>query len=98
MYLYASLVPPWEQICAMVNMSEDLHTRVRMPPALHDKIEAVRRETGRSFTAEVVARLERTFIEDDERRVVEKSAVDELRDRVRQLEGRVWALESKSNS
>jgi hypothetical protein len=64
-----------------------------MPQALHDKIEAVRRDTGRSFTAEVVARLERTFTED----AVKGSELDALRASLRWLEGRLLTLENKVN-
>lgn len=45
---------------------DDLHFRLRIPEDLKLRIEASSNESRRSMTAEIVARLEETFRQDDE--------------------------------
>lgn len=44
-----------------------IRTALRVPPDLHARLHDVAKEAGRTFNAEILNRLERTFSEDDER-------------------------------
>lgn len=44
---------------------DDLHFRLRIPEGLKQRIEASSNESRRSMTAEIVARLEETFRQDE---------------------------------
>ena len=44
---------------------EDLHFRLRIPETLKFRISETAQENRRSMTAEIIARLEETFVQDD---------------------------------
>lgn len=48
-------------------MAEDPQMKIRLPRKLKAQIEAASGESNRTQNGEIVARLERTFIEDEER-------------------------------
>jgi hypothetical protein len=59
---------------------DDLHFRLRIPDGLKAKIEEAARANQRSMTGEIIARLEKSFRDDD--------ALVELERRVSTLEAR----------
>ncbi|MFT8711442.1 Arc family DNA-binding protein [Komagataeibacter rhaeticus] len=76
--------------------AHDPHFKVRMPPALKDRIEKAARESNRSMTAEIVHRLEESFKENlrreeaavtpDRKISLSDIAIKELEDEVSYLE------------
>ena len=80
---------------------EDLHFRLRIPEGLKEKIEKASDANLRSMTAEIVARLERSFDEDELQGVEERlsdletQVADLSREadkRFDRVEDRVWRL------
>lgn len=67
---------------------------VRLPDGMHRKIKDAAKAANRNMTQEIVARLEASFNDS----ASSSSDTDNLRDRLRQVEGRLWALEQKSSS
>ncbi len=63
-------------------MTEDAQMKIRLARTLKEKIEAAAEETNRTLNGEIVARLERTFIEDAER----------------ESGGTTWIAKAKANS
>lgn len=61
---------------------EDPQLKLRLPPALKDRITKAASDNGRSVNAEILARLERSF-EDDE-------TISELYTRVDKIEDMVY--------
>lgn len=55
---------------------EDPHFRLRIPEDLKNRVEASAYENRRSITAEIIARVQRTFIEDEKAKKAERAAND----------------------
>lgn len=92
-------------------MVEDAQFKLRLSPALKERIEAARYANRRTLNKEIVLRLERTFTEDEERARIALEAIKasplikaerqiiaseaRLMLRIEELEARVEKLESK---
>lgn len=79
-------------------MIDDVHTRVRMPKALHHELERSRndpdRGRGRSLTAEIIDRLERSLRGDVDRSADDREIeLAQLRSENAQLKATVEVLQ-----
>ncbi|MGP9819181.1 Arc family DNA-binding protein [Salinarimonas sp. NSM] len=63
----------------------DIQFKIRLSPAMKDRLEAAAHDNRRSVTAEIIARLEKTLDDDDHLAEMEK--------RLSRLEERVDALD-----
>lgn len=64
----------------MAAQDDYIRTALRVPPKLHAKIHESAKESNRTFNAEIVARLEASFVEIGLSHKGSRSEVDQLRD------------------
>ena len=89
-----------EVVCNLIlvhyrGMADEAQLKVRLLRSLKAKVDAAAFESRRTLNAEIVARLERTFVEDDERaKAVEQTEVAVKPDRIAVIETRLDALEA----
>ena len=64
----------------MATQDDYIRTALRVPPELHARIHESAKSNQRTFNAEIVARLEASFVETGSSRQAGGSEVDQLRD------------------
>lgn len=75
-------IPSWQYYAGMAKLPYPSETQdryiVRFPEGMRDKIAETAKANGRSMNAEIVARLQSSYITDDEHKAKEDAQLDEL--------------------